>query len=183
MFIAAIAFVSCNVLKCVSMSNEECRVRPAIMNINNNEPLFYPCSVFVKKCSGSCNDIYDLYAKLYVLDFVKSMNIKAFNLMSRTNETRHVSLHETCACKCRLYASFRNNKQRWSNNKCTCARKELIDKDKRDDEFIWNPSVCECKYDKSCDVGECLDYVGECLDYVGECLDYANCKCRKRLID
>ena len=39
----------------------------------------------------------------------------------------------------------------------------------RDKWFIWNPSNCECECDKSCDIGEYLDY--------------ENCKCRKRLID
>ena len=29
------------------------------MNVNSNEPLFYPYSIFVNKCSGSCNDIDD----------------------------------------------------------------------------------------------------------------------------
>ena len=24
--------------------------------------------------------------------------------------------------------------------------------------FIWNTSNCECECDKSCDIGECLDY-------------------------
>ena len=38
-----------------------------------------------------------------------------------------------------------------------------------DKEFIWNPSNCECKCDKSCDVGEYLDY--------------KNCKCRNKLFD
>ena len=36
-------------------------------------------------------------------------------------------------------------------------------------EFIWNPSNGECECDKSCDVGEYLDY--------------ENCKCRKKLFD
>ena len=35
--------------------------------------------------------------------------------------------------------------------------------------FIWNPSNCECKRDKSCDISEYLDYL--------------NCKCRKKLVD
>ena len=39
------------------MSNQECKVRPAIMNININERLFYPYSILVSKCSGSCNNI------------------------------------------------------------------------------------------------------------------------------
>ena len=36
MFIVALSFFSCNALKCVSMDNQECRVRPQIININNN---------------------------------------------------------------------------------------------------------------------------------------------------
>ena len=64
------------------------------------------------KCSGSCSNINDLYGRSYVSDVVKNLNIKAFNLMSRTNETRHIKLHETCKCKCRLDASACNNKQR-----------------------------------------------------------------------
>ena len=35
--------------------------------------------------------------------------------------------------------------------------------------FVWNASNCDCKSDKSCDVGEYLDY--------------NNCKCSKTLID
>ena len=42
----------------------------------------------------------------------KNLNIKVFNLMSRTNEPGRIEWHETCTCKCRLDASFCNNKQR-----------------------------------------------------------------------
>ena len=49
------------------------------MNINSNEPLFYPYSVLANQFSGSCNDINNSYAKLHVPDFVKDMNIKRFN--------------------------------------------------------------------------------------------------------
>ena len=80
---------SVNLLECVSMNNQECKVTPEIVNVNSNEPLFYPFSIRASKCSGSCNNINDPYAKLCVSDVVKNLNIKVFNLMSRTNETRH----------------------------------------------------------------------------------------------
>ena len=52
--------------------------------------------------------------KLCVPDVVKSINVKVFNLMSRTNETRHIEWFETCSFKCRLNADVCNNKQRCS---------------------------------------------------------------------
>ena len=77
--------------------------------------------------------------------------------------------HETCKCKCKLDESVCNKKQRWNGDKCRCECKELIDKSVCDKGYIWNPSNCECECDKSCDVGEYLDY--------------KNCKCRKKLAD
>ena len=44
-------------------------------------------------------------AKVSVPDVVKDLNVKIFNLMSRTNETRHIKWHKTCKCKCRLDAN------------------------------------------------------------------------------
>ena len=120
-------FFSCSALKCVSMNNQKCKIRTKIIDINNNEPLFYLYSVEVNKCSGSCNNINDSYAKLYVLNGVKSINVRVFNLMSRTNKTIHLKWHGTCKCKCRLDASVCNNKKRWNNEKCRCECKELID--------------------------------------------------------
>ena len=73
------------------------------------------------------------------------MNVKIFILISRTNEARYIEWHETCKCK------------------CECGKRICCN------EFNWNPSNCECEYDKSFDVGEYLDY--------------QNCKCWKRLVD
>ena len=45
----------------------------------------------------------------------------------------------------------------------------MIDKYVCDKGFIWNESSCECECDKSCDVGEYLNY--------------ENCRCRKKIVD
>ena len=110
------------------MNNQACQVRPEIINLNSNEPVFYPFSIKTSKFSGSCNNINDPYAKICVPDVLKHLNIKVFNLMPITNETRHIKWHETCKCKCRLDASVCNNEQRWNDDKCPCECKELIDK-------------------------------------------------------
>ena len=119
---------------------EEWKVRPEIININSNEPSFY--DVKINKCSGSYNNIYDPYAEMCIPDVIKNLNLKVFNLMPRTNETRHIKFHETCKCTCRLDASVCNKKQRWNEDKCRCEYKELIDKGVCDKAFIWNASNC-----------------------------------------
>ena len=81
------------------MNNQECRTRPEVININSNEPWFYPYSIKINKCSDSCNDFNDPYAKLCVPGVVKGTNVKVFNLMSRNNEARYIGWHETCRSK------------------------------------------------------------------------------------
>ena len=158
-----------NALGCVSLKNQECRVRPEIINISSNDPIFYPFSTTANKCSGNCNNISNTYARIWIPDTIKKLNIKVFNLMPLTNETRHIEWHESCKCICRLDLIICNSKQGWIENKCRCEWKELIDKGVCNKGFIFNPSNCECESDKSCGIGEYLDY--------------SNCNCRKKLLD
>ena len=60
------------------MKNQECKVRPEIVNVNNKEPVLFPFSIRTSKCSGSCNNIDDPYAKFCVPDVVKNLNAKVF---------------------------------------------------------------------------------------------------------
>ena len=99
----------------------------------------------------------------------KNLNVEVFNLISRTNKTRHIEWLETCKCKFRLDGSVCNNKQRWNDDKYRCECKELIGKGLCDKGFIWNPSDCDCECDKSCDVVEYLDD--------------DTCKSKKKLVD
>ena len=114
---------SVNSLECISMNNQECRIKPEIINITTNEPLFYPYSIKINRCKGSCNTINNPYAKICVPDQIQDTNVRVFNLMSRTNETRHIKWHKTCKSRCRLDASICNNKQRWNDDKCKCQCK------------------------------------------------------------
>ena len=65
-FVLAIMFFGCslsnvNSLECVSINNQECKVRPETVNVNSNEPIFYPFRIRTSKCSGSCSNINDPY--------------------------------------------------------------------------------------------------------------------------
>ena len=81
---------SVNSLECISMKNQECRVRPEIVDINTNNPIFLkplyfkPFSIKVNKCNGNCNNINDPYARICVTDVVKNLNVKVFNLRGQS---------------------------------------------------------------------------------------------------
>ena len=106
-----------NALECVSIKNQAGIVRPEIININSNNPIFYPFSVKINRCSGNCNNINDPFARICISDTVKSSDVKVFNLMSRTNETRSIKRDKTCKCMCRLNEIICNKKQRWNKDK------------------------------------------------------------------
>ena len=120
--------LSANSFSCISMKNQECKTRPKVVNVNGDEPLFFLFIIKTSKCSGSCNNINHPYAKIWVPDVVKNLNVKVFNLLSRTNETRHIEKHKTCKCECKFGANICNNRQRWNKDKCRCEWKEPIDK-------------------------------------------------------
>ena len=80
-FFTAMTFFVCNIsgvnsLKYDSVNNQECKIRPQIININRNEPLFYPYSIKINKYSGSCYNITDPYSKICAPDVLKNINVK-----------------------------------------------------------------------------------------------------------
>ena len=107
------------------MSSQKCETRPKIVDVNEDDPF----SVKTSKCSGSCNNINNPLPKLCVPNVAKTLNVKVFNLVSGTNETRRIEWPETCKCKCRFEYSI-------------CIWKELIDKLEGDKGFVWSPSNC-----------------------------------------
>ena len=48
-FFTGLAFLSTladvNSLSCISMNNHECKVRPQIVNVNGDDPVFFPYSL------------------------------------------------------------------------------------------------------------------------------------------
>ena len=75
-FFTAITFFNLsnvNSLECVSMNNQECKIRTEIFNLNTNEPMFYLYNIKINRYKGSCNTINDPYAKICVPDQIKNM--------------------------------------------------------------------------------------------------------------
>ena len=54
------------------MKNQECKTKQQVININSNNPIFYPFIIKINKCSGNCNNINNPYAKSCVPDIMKN---------------------------------------------------------------------------------------------------------------
>ena len=67
------SFVRATSLSCISINNQARKVRPKIVNVNSNEPVFCPFIIKTNKCSSSCNNINNPYAKICVPDIVKKL--------------------------------------------------------------------------------------------------------------
>ena len=64
--------LSTTLLNWISMKNQNCKVRPEIINVNSTNPIFYPFSIKINKCSGNCNNINNPYVKTCVPDIIKN---------------------------------------------------------------------------------------------------------------
>ena len=84
-FLTSVNSLNAIPLSCISMNNQECKVRSQIVNVNGDDPVFFPFSIKTSKCSGSCNSINNPYAKMCVPDFGKNLNVVVFKLVSVAN--------------------------------------------------------------------------------------------------
>ena len=53
--LSSVNLIAVTPLRCISMINQECKVGSEVVNVNSNEPVFYPFSIITYKCSGTCN--------------------------------------------------------------------------------------------------------------------------------
>ena len=166
-FVVAMTFfnfnpLNVNSLECISMKNQECKVREEIAN---NKPMFYPFSFKVNRCNGNFNNISNSIANSCVPDAVKKINLKAFNLISWSDKNKQIKWYESRKCEWKLNSGVYNNKQKWNKDKCRCESKEIVDKKECHKGFIFNPSNCNCEYRKKvahllvekCDEVEIID--------------------------
>ena len=104
-----------NSLKCISLKNQECRVRKTIIS---NDYMVFPYKIETKRCIGSCDDINNPYSKVCIPDIVKKSVLKCFDLVYSKNKTKLIQFRESCKCNCLINSTVCNNKQKWNNEKC-----------------------------------------------------------------
>ena len=132
-----------NSLKCISLKNQERRVRKVIID---NNYMTFPYKIKVDKCAGSCNDVGNPYFKICSSDVVKNVSVKVLDLISQKSVLRNVSFHKSCKCSCLLDEKVCNSEQKWNKEKCRC---ECLEIKECENGSFWNVVNCRCEFKKA----------------------------------
>ena len=138
-----------NHTKCNSLNNQKWEIQPTFLNLHLNEYSqefhYYPFTVKLDKCVGSCNTLNDLFDKLCVLNKTEDLNLNRFNMITGINELKTLTKHISCEFKCKFGGRNCDWDQWWNNDKCRCEckKRQVCEKD-----YVWNPATCNCENGK-----------------------------------
>ena len=97
--------------KCASLSNQKFEIQSTLINLHPNEYNqqlhYYPFSVKLDRCVGSC-----------VPNKTKDLNLSMFNMITGINEPKTLTKHIPCECKCKFEGRKCNLNQMFNNDKC-----------------------------------------------------------------
>ena len=70
----------------MSLNNEQCKIKPALIDLNPAELKYYPYTINLDKCNGSCNTLSEISDRICAPDKTENVNLNFFTLIARTNE-------------------------------------------------------------------------------------------------
>ena len=108
------------------------------MNTVNNFNIHFQLN---QTCVGSCNTINDLSNKVCIPNKTEDLNLSVFNMIKGKHESKILTKHISCECKCKFDGTECNSNKWWNNNKCRCEfkKRQICEQD-----YVWNPSTCNC---------------------------------------
>ena len=106
---------------------------------------YYPFLAKLNRYAGSCNTHNDLSNKVCDPNKTEDLNLNEFSMITGINESKVLTKHITCECKCRFDGRNCNSDQWWNNDKCRrkCKKRHVSEKG-----YVWNPATCNCKNEK-----------------------------------
>ena len=125
-----------DICKYVSSNNEIYITRATLIDLNSVQLNYYPFMIGLVIYDGSCNAFDDLSIKVCVPSKTKHVNVKAFNMTKRINETKTLVKHISCDCQCKSDSTTCNSNKKWNNKKCQCDCEKS---------YSWNRSTGICE--------------------------------------
>ena len=92
-----------NHTKCVSLINQKYKIQHTLTNLHPNEYSqefhYYPFSVKLDRCVGSCNTLNDLSNKVCIPNKPEGLNLSVFNMIAGINQSKTLTKYLSCECK------------------------------------------------------------------------------------
>ena len=83
MFIVLLSFSGSFTIKCMSLSNEQCKFRRTLIDLNSVELNYYSFMIRLDKCNGSCNTHTKISGRMRIPNKTEDVNLSAFSLITR----------------------------------------------------------------------------------------------------
>ena len=81
------------------LTNQKCMTQPTLINLHPNkysqEFYYYPFAVILDRFVGNCNSLNDFLIKQKI-----QINLTVFNMITGINESKTLTKHISCVCKC-----------------------------------------------------------------------------------
>ena len=110
-----------NHTKSMSLSNQKCMTQPTLINLHPNEYSqefhYYPFSVKLDRCVGSCNTLNDFTNKVFFPNKTEYLNLSVFNMITGIYELKTLTKHILSKFKCNFDGRNCNKHQWWNNDK------------------------------------------------------------------
>ena len=140
-----------NHTKYVSLSNQKCMTQSTLINLHPNEYSqefrYNPFVVKLDRCVGSCDTLKGFSNKnnKNFPNKTEDLNLSIFNMIIGLNESKTLTKHISCQCKCKFDGRKCYSDQWWNNDKCRCEcnKHHVCDKN-----YVWNPAICSCENGK-----------------------------------
>ena len=97
MFIGSLSFSGSLTTNCISLKNES-----TLIDLNPVELKCNPLLTTLYKCNGSCNTLSKIFDGICVPDKTDDVNLSAFNLITRANESKTLIKPMSCKYKCKF---------------------------------------------------------------------------------
>ena len=109
-----------NHTKFVSLSNQKYQIQPTLINLHSNkysqEFHYYSFAVKLGRCVGICNTLNNLSNKVCIPNKTEDLNLSVFNMITGIIESKTLTKHISCECKCKLDGTKCSSIQWWNNN-------------------------------------------------------------------
>ena len=105
-------------------------IQTTLINLHPNEYSqefhYYSFAVKLNRCVRNCNTLNNLSNEVCIPNKTDTLNLSVLNMVTGINESKTLTKHILCECKCKFDGRKCNLNQWWNSDKCRCECKKHI---------------------------------------------------------